>query len=235
MLEIKRQQIIDELIDDALLLVEQNFYFLHVGEFLAQLIKKSDFSDKVEDILLKRDNLPSYKLKSKFTLEVLKDALNKPTKEIALFEYFIEFNAIRGICMATVEALRIEGSFKDFMFDVLGKERFEEIYDILSFIRNVLSHNIHAEIKLSFKDYDGTKRRIFRMRRDPKIQFNFNYATDLPTIVPPDDFYGFSCYVDFEKMNEETLFLDVLNIWELFMLCELCFNLVHTYRLQTKI
>ncbi|MFV0481317.1 MAG: hypothetical protein ACK5LP_04975 [Campylobacteraceae bacterium] len=225
---------IDELIEDALLLVEQNFYFLHAGEFFARLIKKEDLSNKVEDIVLNRYDISSYKLQSRFTLEDLRDALGKSKEEIGLFEYFVEFNSIRGICMATVEALRLEGGFRDFMFDVLGKERFEEIYDILSFVRNVLSHNIHAEIRLSFKDYDGTKRRIFRMRRDPKIAFSFIYSQDLPGIVPPQSTYGFSCYVDFESMDETTLFLDVLNTWELLMLCELCFNLVQAYRIHQK-
>lgn len=32
------------LLDDALLLVEQNFYFLHVGKFFDKLSKKEDLS-----------------------------------------------------------------------------------------------------------------------------------------------------------------------------------------------
>ncbi|MDR0467309.1 MAG: hypothetical protein LBG67_00485 [Campylobacteraceae bacterium] len=221
---------IDELIEDALLLVEQNFYFLHVGEFFAKLIKKEDFSHKVEDVVIKRDNLPSYKLHSRFVLEVLQDVLNKPSDEIGLFEYFVEFNAIRGICMATVEALRLEGNFRDYMFEILGEKRFEDFYDILCFIRNVLSHNIHSEIKLSFKDYDGTKRRIFRMRRNPQINFSFYYAQDFP--ISPYTLYGFDCFVDFEAMDENTRFLDVIDPWKLLMICELCFNLVQAYRIK---
>lgn len=222
---------IDELIEDALLLVEQNFYFLHVGEFFAKLIKKEDLSLKVKDIIIKRDNLPSYKLHSRFVLEVLKDAIDEPYDDIGLFEYFVEFNAIRGICMATVEAFRLEGGFRNYMFDILGYERFENFYDILCFIRNVLSHNIHSEIKLSFKDYDGTKRRIFRMRRNPQINFSFHYANDFPG-VSPDNFYGFSCFIDFDVMDENTKFLDVINPWELLMICELCFNFVQAYRIK---
>lgn len=223
---------LDELIKDALLLVEQNFYFLHVGEFFGQLIKKHDLSKDVQDIILKRDDASIYKLQSRFIITVLKEALNTSDDEIGLFEYFIEFNAIRGICMATVEALRLEGAFREFLLHVLGRDRFEDFYDILSFIRNVLSHNIHAEIKLSFKDFDGTKRRIFRMRRKAKINFNFNYLLDLPTLASPDESYGFSCYVDFESMSESTRFLDIFNTWELLMLCELCFNMVQAFKLN---
>lgn len=225
---------IDELIDDALLLVEQNFYFLHAGEFFGKLIKKRDLSSYVSDITIQRDNLPTYKLHSKFITEVLKDAKDKPYDEMGLFEYFVEFNAIRGICMATVEAIRLEGGFREYMFEILGKDRFEDFYDILSFVRNVLSHNIHSEIKLSFKDYDGTKRRIFRTRRNPQINFSFIYAKDFSDIASPDSIYGFSCYVDFATMNEESRFLDILNLWELLMICELCFNLVQAYRIKTE-
>ena len=34
------------LLDDALLLVEQNFYFLHMGEFLGKLSKTEDLADR---------------------------------------------------------------------------------------------------------------------------------------------------------------------------------------------
>ncbi len=83
---------------------------------------------------------------------------------------FIKFNSFCGICMAMVEALMIEGPFREFMKTRLG-EQFEDFFDIISFVRNVLSHNIHAQIMLSEKDYAGTLKRIRRHKRETNIFF----------------------------------------------------------------
>jgi hypothetical protein len=219
------------LLDDALLLVEQNFYFLHVGEFFGDLSKKEDLSQKKLHVKRKFDNIQTYNFNENIIKELLVDA-NK-NEEITLFEYFVEFNAFRGICMAMVEALRLESSFRDFI-KVRFKEQFEDFFDLLSFVRNVLSHNIHAQIMLSEKDYAGTLKRIRRHKRDTNILFTFIYAKDLPEISSPDVNYGFTCNIDFESLNEGMPFLDIISHWELMMLSELCFNLVMAYRMNIE-
>jgi len=218
------------LLDDALLLVEQNFYFLHVGEFFGSLSKKEKLTNR--DLKIKRSfgESQSYSFNPTIIKELLNDAKKNKTEEITLFEYFVEFNAYRGICMAMVEALRLESSFRNFMQIRLG-DQFEDFFDIVSFVRNVLSHNIHAQIMLSEKDYAGTLKRIRRLKRDTNILFSLIYARDLPEIGSPDMNYGFTCNVDFESLEEGMPFLDIISHWELMMLSELCFNLVMAYRL----
>ena len=218
------------LLDDALLLIEQNFYFLHVGEFFGSLSKKEKLSNR--DLKVKRvfSESQNYSFNPAIIKELLNDAKTNKTDEITLFEYFVEFNSFRGICMATVEALRIEGSFREFMQARLGQQ-FENFFDLVSFVRNVLSHNIHAQIMLSEKDYAGTLKRIRRHRRDTNIFFTLIYASDLPEIGSPDMNYGFTCNVDFEALKEGMPFLDIISHWELMMLSELCFNLVMAYKM----
>lgn len=220
------------LLDDALLLVEQNFYFLHVGEFFGELSKKEDLSNRDLNVQRTFDESRNYIFNSAIIKELLKDATL--SNEITLFEYFVEFNVFRGICMAMVEALRLEGPFRDFMQIRLG-EQFEDFFDLVSFVRNVLSHNIHAQIKLNEKDYAGTLKRIRRHKRDTNILFNFSYANNLPEIGSPDVNYGFTCNVDFEALEEGMPFLDIISHWELMMLSELCFNLVMAYRMLKQL
>jgi len=222
------------LLDDALLLVEQNFYFLHVGEFFGDLSKKEKLTNKNLKIKKTFDESQNYSFNPNIIKELLDDAKKSNSDEMTLFEYFVEFNAFRGICMATVEALRLDGSFRDFMQIRLG-EQFENFFDIVSFVRNVLSHNIHAQIKLSAKDYEGTLKRIRRHKRDTNILFTLLYANDLPEVGSPDMNYGFTCSIDFESLEEGMPFLDIISHWELMMLSELCFNFVMAYRmLQSK-
>ncbi len=223
----------DVLLDDALLLVEQNFYFLHMGEFFGKLSKTEDFTNRSLFVVKKYENERAYYFNAEVIHELLRNAQKTKKEDISLFEYFVEFNAFRGICMATVESLRFESPFKDFM-QGLFKEQYENFFDIISFVRNVLSHNIHSEIRLNAKDFDGTLKRIRRMQRDSNILFSFQYAHNLPEIGAPNDAYTFTCNINFEALTEGMPFLEILSMWDLMMLSELCFNLVMTYRMKEE-
>ncbi len=223
----------DVLLDDALLLVEQNFYFLHMGEFLGKLSKTEDLLDRSLFVVKKYEEGKAYYFNAEIIQELLINARQTTSETISLFEYFVEFNAFRGICMAMVESLRFESPFKNFMQE-LFKEQYENFFDILSFVRNVLSHNIHSEICLSEKDYDGTLKRIRRMNRNPNMTFRFQYSLNLPELGAPNDAYVFTCKIDFEALSEGMPFLEILSMWDLLMLSELCFNLVMTYRLKEE-
>lgn len=221
----------DVLLDDALLLIEQNFYFLHMGEFFGKLSKTEDFTDRSLFVVKKYEGNKAYYFNAQIIHELLINAQKSSKEEISLFEYFVEFNAFRGICMAMVESLRFESVFKSFMQD-LFREQYENFFDIVSFVRNVLSHNIHSEIRLSQKDFDGTLKRIRRMGRKADLSFNFAYALNLPQLGAPNEAYSFTCQIDFESLQEGMPFLEILSMWDLMMLSELCFNLVMTYRMQ---
>ena len=217
------------LLDDALLLIEQNFYFLHMGEFFGKLSKTENFTDRSLFVVKKYENEKAYYFNAEIIHELLLNAHKTSKDEISLFEYFVEFNAFRGICMAMVESLRFDSSFKTYMQELFG-EQYENFFDIVSFVRNVLSHNIHSEIRLSQKDFDGTLKRIRRMTRNANLFFNFKYALNLPELGAPNDAYSFTCKIDFEALEEGMPFLEILSMWDLMMLSELCFNLVMTYR-----
>ncbi len=227
---------IDEkiLLDDTLLLVEQNFYFLNMGEFLGMLSKTEDLTDRSMFVVKKFDSQNAYYFNADITYELLKNARKYKKDELSLFEYFVEFNSFRGICMAMVEALRLENSFKEYIEQRVG-EQYENFYDILSFVRNVLSHNTHAEIRLNEKDFAGTLKRIRRMRRNENVKLNFQYSASLPEISPPNSRYGVNISIDFLSLKVGDEFLKIVEMWDLFMLSELCFNLVISFRtLQLK-
>lgn len=221
------------LLDDALLLIEQNFYFLHMGEFFGKLSKTEDFTDRSMFVVKKYENERAYYFNAEIIHELLVNARQTKKNDISLFEYFVEFNAFRGICMAMVESLRFDSPFRVFMQELFG-EQYENFFDIVSFVRNVLSHNIHSEICLNDKDFDGTLKRIRRMKRNCDIVFSFQYSINLPEISAPNDAYIFTCKINFESLEEGMPFLDILSMWDLMMLSELCFNLVMTYRMKQE-
>jgi hypothetical protein len=221
------------LLDDALLLIEQNFYFLHAGEFFDAISRQTDLSSIYDPRIYKIfDDSTAYIFNPVIIAELMSEAYGTPSKDPTLFEYFVEFNAVRGICMAMVEANRFENDFRSFMQDKLGQQ-YENFIDMVSFVRNVLSHNIHAEIHLDEKDFKGTRERIIRMHRDPDIHFVFDYATDLPEIGTPMEGYGCKCHINFSAMRTGDPFLDIIPQIKLVKLSELCFNFAIAYR-KTK-
>ncbi|QOR61269.1 hypothetical protein ACM66Z_07380 [Sulfurovum sp. ST-21] len=218
--------------EDALLLVEQNFYFLQTGAFFTTLSKEYNLSHSCNLQIIKEfDKAQVYRFNENIIRQVLENAKESSKEETILFEYFVEMNAFRGICMAMVEALKLERGFKHFLQEKLAHQ-FDSFVDIISFVRNVLSHNIHADIYLDEKDYEGTLKRILRCRRDPNVHFDFLYSRDLEEIQSPAPEYGFKCTINFQNLNNNTPFLEVISLWELMMLSELCFNLVIAYRLS---
>jgi len=222
-----------DLEDDALLLVEQNFYFLQTGSFFTALAKEYPLVTANNMHISKNFGEHEYQFNTIIIQEMLEDMHTSSKDKVVLFEYFVEMNAFRGICMAMVEALRLHSGFKIFIEEKL-KIQYEDFFDLLSLVRNVLSHNIHADIYLDKKDYEGTHQRRLRQHRGSKIQFNFKYATHLPQMKAPSAEYGFSSTIDLNSLKEDTAFLDVLSLWELMMIAELCFNLVISYKLSSE-
>jgi hypothetical protein len=229
------QNTLHETIDDALLLIEQNFYFLHAGEFFALWSRREDLSAVVPGQLVKvfEGGLP-YTFDGGLIQTVLSHEYATPAEDASLFEYFVEFNAFRGVAMGMIEATREDSPFGAFLRERLGEERFENLIDIVAFVRNVLSHNTHAEIHLTPKDYEGRRKRIERMGRDTAVEFDFHYHDDLPEINAPSEEYGLHLNVDFGALSPATPFLEILSMGDLMLLSELCFNWVMVYRAATE-
>ncbi len=215
--------------NDALLLIEQNFYFLHLGIFFDRLAKRNDLTPLAEKVLMKTfDDDTTYYFDTILLRHLLEESFDTREEEPTLFEYFVEFNAIRGVAMGMVEALKLPGPFRKFVEKRLS-ERYAGLVDLLSFVRNVLSHNVHAEIALNRKDFEGTLGRIVRQGRDPNVSLKVDYLRDLPELPVPREGYGFRCHLDFSTLREGTPLLEILSIRELFLLAEFCFNLVVVY------
>lgn len=219
------------LVDDALLLVEQNFYFLHAGEFYDALNRREDLSRLIPSHIVRQfDDGVAYTFGGELTRTVVQHDHEYGDETGGLFAYFVEFNAFRGIAMGMLEALAHPSQFQDFVQGRLGEVRYENFVDIVAFVRNVLSHNTHAEIRLNKKDYEGRRKRIARMRRELEVVFDFNYHDDLPEIAAPSVEYGAQFAVDFGALSESVPFLEILPMGKLMMLSELCFNLTVAYR-----
>ncbi len=212
-------------IEDTVSLVEQNFEFLHVGMFLNKHVKDNNLSSKVIPIKYKCESGKTYTLDGHLAKEaLLAFNQNKPT----VFGYLVMWNSCRGIGMAMSEGLKDDSKFKTFLKAKLG-DRYEHFHAILCFIRNVLSHNIHNEIRLKKDDYEGTRNKFKKIHLSGIAAFSIKYADDFPDMNAPNN-YEFNIEVDFNSLIPGKRFIEVISEWHLFMFSELCYNFAKAFR-----
>jgi hypothetical protein len=221
---------INNQIEDALSLVEQNLEFLHVGMFLNYYAKNNDLSSKVVPIKFECIGDSPYTL----TGELAKDALHiyfnqqKPT----VFGYLVMWNSCRGIAMALYEVLKHESPLKDFMKKKLGG-RYEHYHAILSFIRHQLSHNIQNEILLKKEDYEQLRTKFKGKCPSGVAAFSIKYADDFPELNAPEN-YEFKFEVDFTSLTPAKRFIEIISECQLFLFSELCSHFVVAFRKELK-
>ncbi len=219
-------------IEDILSLVEHNFQFLHVGKFFDEYAKRNDIASEAKSLQVSFIDGKTYRLADNRISEALHSYFVTPNKP-TIFGYLVEWNAFRGIGMAMLEGLKDAPLFSDFVKKFLGN-RYEHFYHILSFIRNVLSHNIHSEIQLKKDNYEITRNQFKKIDPSGIAKFSIKYADDFPEANSPRD-YGFKIEVDFQSLSPGNRFIEVISEWHLYMFSELCFNLVATFRKQLSV
>lgn len=217
----------DKKIDDILSLVQQNFYFLHVGKFLDEYIKRHDMSKEARDINIICTPHSGYKLSGARIKDSLSEIFNNGNQS-SFFGHHIAWNAFRGIMMAIYEG-KEETPFRDYLETKLTPDKYKHFEFIISFIRNVLSHNIEDEIRLNKTDFERTRKSFSKVCKTEIAQINFAYSRYLPEVKIPAN-YGFTIEVDFSKIKPGERFLDIISEFQLYMLSELCFNLCKLYR-----
>jgi len=134
--------------------------------------------------------------------------------------------------MAMAEGIKHSPAFVTFLNKILGGYKYKNFEYIVNFIRNVLSHNISNKIRLIENDYKRTAESFIK-RVDPLgvAKFEVIYSRDWPekNYLSKND-YGFAIEIDFSKLKEGDEFLGIVTEWQLFMIMELCRNLVWLYR-----
>ena len=91
-------------IDDNITLVEQNYSFLHIGNFLSQYIKNHNLSTEAKNILFDFGENKRFVLSGDLSRDCFSDSFINWNKSNIL-GYFVTWNAFRGIAMAMHEGI----------------------------------------------------------------------------------------------------------------------------------
>jgi len=217
-------------IEDIFTLVEQNFDFLHVGLFLSRYIKEKNLSSEAKNVQLEFMGNKRYLISGGRVRDSLSACFidwNKPN----ILGYFVEWNAFRGVAMAMSEGIFHNTDFKKYLVNALGEGKQSRFEYIIKFIRNVLSHNIENEIRLIKDNFENSRDDFVRhIDKSGIASFEFKYNRDFPEKTSFPDDYGFNVEIRFCDLKEGDRFVDIVSEWQLFMITELCYNLVKYYR-----
>jgi len=216
-------------IEDILTLVEQNFEFLHIGMFLSHYyIKEHNLAVEAKNIDLNLEKNKGFVLRGDIIRDSFSESFIK-CDQGNILGYFVEWNAFRGIAMAIHEGISKNSDFEKFIESIL-KKKYKHFKCIIAFIRNVLSHNIDSEIRLIKEDFEPTGNKFKKDVQSGVASLEFIYSRDFPekNALPED--YGFNIQIQFCNLEEGNKFTDIVPEWHLFMIMELCRNVVGYYR-----
>ncbi len=218
-------------INNSLNLIQSYYRFLYLWLFLEDIIKENDISQFAKDVNIKTWENTSFKLKQQTIQSLLKEIYNNPDKQ-NIFWYFTQLTMFRWISATMKELVEEENNFKSFLQSSL-KSKYFDFEQIIRFIRNILSHNIDTNIIIKQQDYASQK--IYLLSRWKHIvNFNFRYKKIFWQYWTWDPKYWINMKINFKKISHNDKFFNIISLHDLFLLSELCYNLVQIYKHKKK-
>lgn len=207
-------------------LLQWYYKFLYIWKFLEQIAKTSDLSGQVTDTPVMTWANTRFVLRWSFIKNILSDIFHNPDKK-NVFGYITEISSIKWITSITRELIENDVIFEKFVQKKL-KKQFFPFEQIVRFVRNVLNHTLDPNISLKESDFAWQKWFLWDQDKDT-IFFKFKYA-DFFTEWTWNKDYWIDIQVDFSKLWKGNSLFDIINMHQLYLICELCFNLSEVFK-----
>lgn len=218
-----------EQLDKSLWLIQWYYKFLYLWLFMEDIIKENDISEFSKDIDIRTWKETTFKLKKNTIEKLLKEIYENPHKQNILW-YFTQLTMFRWITLVMKEVIDTDNDFKVFLQKYL-KKWFFEFEQIIRFTRNVLSHSIDTNILIKKEDYEWQK--IFLLYQwKTSVDFNFQYSKIFKDYWKWNKDYWIRIKINFKKLWYNNKFFEIISIHELFLLSELCYNMIEIYKFE---
>lgn len=222
-----------EIFKDSYELVMMYYNYLHLGFFYHFLSQDEDLSIKSKDIRMKlatdtfflKKEISQSLLKNKYNDTISRQGKSEDKYKTDPFSSLIFNNSIRGVAMALFETLKdkeIKQLFLNHIFEN-NQENFDSFDGVLRFIRNTFSHNIREEIKLKKEDYSGQIQYLWENQKKTTINFSFDYSK-YPFFIKDKENYFKKINIDFNKIEDDVSYKDIVPEYETMLFIELCHN-----------
>jgi hypothetical protein len=207
-------------------LIQWYYRYLYIWWFLNEIIKKKDLSKNIKDTKIKTWEKTNFSLNSETIKKLLSEIHKNPNKE-NIFGYFNKISSIKWISSSIKELIDTNKDFKDFFREFLW-DQYEDFKEILNFIRNCLNHTISTQIKIKDEDF-STQKKFLLARKKTFLKFNFIYSKHIKT-WKWNKKYWFCIKINFKKIKEWDKLFDIIELHNLFMLSEFCYNMCEIYK-----
>ena len=211
-------------------LLQWYYKFLYIWKFLEQIAKTNDLSNLVNDTPVVTWPNTRFVLRWSFIKKILSDIYHNPDRK-NVFGYITEISSIRWIVSITRELIENNEKFAKFTQKKL-KKQFFPFEQTIRFIRNVLNHTLDPNISLKETDFAWQKWFLNEQEKDT-IFFKFKYSDFFQEWTWNKD-YGIDIKVDFSKLWKWKSLFDIINLHQMYLICELCYNLAEVYKSTTK-
>lgn len=204
---------------------------LQLGKFMEEIVKNNDLSFLMHDFEVKTGENSHFVIKSQNIKKILQD-IYQNSEKTNIFWYLTEINAFKGISGIMRELINQDNTFKEFLKKTLGKEYFS-FEQVIFFTRNILSHSSTTTIMIE-ENTISAQQEFLKKKKISKINFDFIYSKHI-TQRKGSKNYGVKIQLDFKKIKIKQSLFDTISIHQLYLLCELCFNLSEIFRAKYKL
>ena len=216
-------------IQKSMQLLQWYYHFLYLGKFMEHVIKTTDLSPHVQDMIIPTSNNTSFTLKWTTIKTLLTQIYKQPTKK-NVFGYMVEINARRGVFSVMRELLQDKDNFQKFVQQTLQDQYFAFEQSII-FIRNILSHSIDSNVTIEIASLVWQKMYLAE-RHATTLNFQFCYA-DYIQAWKGSKTYGITIHIDFNAIKQGQNLTDLVPEHTLYLFAELCYNVTELFKFKT--
>lgn len=196
------------------ILLKWRYNYLYLWKFLEQVIKQNDLSQYVKPIKLPTSQNNFFELDQKRVKYLLREIYENKNKK-NMFGYLNELSAIKWILWAMKEILddnwKQEKNIKKQLWS-----QFFPFWQIIRLARNVITHSNTTNLVLQVENF-ANQRDYLLSKNIQDIHFKLQHK-DLCR-------ENISIKINFSKLISWQPFNKLITIHELYLLCELCYNL----------
>lgn len=186
----------------------------------------------VQDCTIHTWDKKNFVLKSEVVKKILLNIYSNPDKK-NIFWYMVEINSFRGIFSVMREMIETQKKFEIFLKRKL-KDKYFAFEQVIRFMRNVFNHIETADISLKLDDFVKQKDYLLKWKNISKIKFDLKYSDYFVEWKWGKD-YGLDIEIDFGKLKEGQKVFDIVDLHQMYMLSEFCFNVSEVFRSGIKI
>lgn len=212
-------------ISESIHRVQMYYQFLHLGKFLENYIQNNNLSLSAKNIKIETEE-KSYFLNWLLIKKQLENIFINSNKT-SNFWNFVEIEAF-GTIISTIRELIDEPNnwFSKFLQTRLGRS-YHDFEQIIRFLRNAFVHTLNSNLSIKADTFEKQKTYLESFR-STKLKFDFLYKNYFPEWRWGEN-YGFVVKINLEEIEKDTPLYKIIGRFELYMLCELCYNLCEVF------